>query len=69
VKVLVQVHSVIHELSISHNFLGCRCTILTFTLWSWKPFSNSHWHGKYVCQVSLKSVHKVQRYRVTRNTC
>jgi len=30
-------------------------------------FSNAHSHDEYLCQVSMKSLHQVQRYRVTRN--
>jgi len=32
-------------------------------------FNNAHSHDEYLSQVPLKSLHKVQRYCVTRNKC
>jgi len=33
------------------------------------PLINAQLRIEYLCQVSLKSVHLVHRYRVTRNRC
>jgi len=38
---------------------------LTFDFWPWKPFSNVRLHGKYLCQVSLRSLHRERIYRAT----
>ena len=53
------------------------CRKSAFGLWPWpltsgreNIYSNAlHSHDEYLSQVSLKSVHYVRRYRVTRNMC